>query len=376
MARQAPPQVTLTGSPFSPIGIGMALRAAFAAWRSVGVEAGVRDAWGYDPPEPAQVTSLVPFLTTGYGPVNVFHLNGDQIAPALERLGPLPPGHNIVAPTWELPRYPAEWARELERFDEVWAMTEYVRESLAAAVDRPVRHMPLPAEITLGAFRGRRFFAIPEDRYAFLFFFDFRSYAMRKNPQAVVACFRRLLAQRPWARTCLVIKLHGAEQAPAEARDFLASVQDLSERIVVIDATLPSGEVHNLIRCCDAFVSLHRSEGYGFGLAEAMYLGLPVIGTGYSGNLDFMTPETSIRIGYHLVPVPPGAYPHADGQYWAEPDRDEATARMIGLLDDPAAGRALGQRASRHMRTGFSYRACGLRYARRLAEITSLPLCA
>ena len=132
---------------------------------------------------------------------------------------------------------------------------------------------------------------------------------------------------------------------------------------------MPEVKVHNLIRCCDAFVSLHRSEGYGLGLAEAMYLGLPVIGTGYSGNMDFMTQENSILIGYRLVPVPPDAYPHAEDQHWAEPDLDEATAHMIGLVDDPAVGRALGARGSRSVRIGFSYRAVGLRYAQRLARI-------
>jgi glycosyltransferase involved in cell wall biosynthesis len=139
--------------------------------------------------------------------------------------------------------------------------------------------------------------------------------------------------------------------------------------VVILTETLSENEVYNLIRCCNCFVSLHRSEGYGLGLAEAMYLGLPVIGTGYSGNLDFMTPDNSILISYRLIPVPPDAYPHAEGQHWAEPDLEEATARMIRLVDDPAVGRALGARGSRSMRIGFSYRASGLRYARRLAKM-------
>jgi glycosyltransferase involved in cell wall biosynthesis len=135
---------------------------------------------------------------------------------------------------------------------------------------------------------------------------------------------------------------------------------------------MPEARVHNLIRCCDAFVSLHRSEGFGLGLAEAMYLGLPVIGTGYSGNMDFMTPENSMLVGHRLVPVPPKGYHHAEDQHWAEPDLDAATAHMIGLVDDPAAGRALGARGSRSIRIGFSYRAIGLRYAQRLAEIAGM----
>jgi len=81
---------------------------------------------------------------------------------------------------------------------------------------------------------------------------------------------------------------------PAEVQDFLADLRELHGRVVVLEATMSEVEVHNLIRSCDAFVSLHRPEGYGLGLAEAMYLGLPVIGTGYSGNMAFMTPETPL----------------------------------------------------------------------------------
>ena len=103
-----------------------------------------------------------------------------------------------------------------------------------------------------------------------------------------------------------------------------------------------------------------------------MYLGLPVIGTGYSGNMDFMTTANSIPIGYELVPVALGVYPHAEGQYWAEPDLDEATEKMTALVDHPAAGRDLGLRGSRSIRTTLSFRASGLRYMRRMIEIEEL----
>jgi glycosyltransferase involved in cell wall biosynthesis len=367
--QRTPLQVTLVGHPFSPIGTGRALRVAFAACRSVGIETTVRDVWGFQTPEPAQAKYIAPFISNDYGAVNVFHLNGNEVETALDRIGPLPVGYNIIVPFWELPRYPAEWARQLERFDEVWAASDYIRQSLAAAVHCPVIHMPIATEIALDAFCVRRHFGIPENSYTFLFIFDCRSYIMRKNPQAVVECFRRLLDARPWSRACLVMKLHGLEAAPAEVQDFLTDLHDLNKRVVVLTETMTEVEAHNLIRCCDAFISLHRSEGYGLGLAEAMYLGLPVIGTGYSGNMDFMTPDNSILIGYRLVPVPPGAYPHAEDQYWAEPDLEEATARMIGLVDDSVTGRAIGARGSRSIRTSFSYRATGLRYMQRLNQI-------
>ena len=127
----------------------------------------------------------------------------------------------------------------------------------------------------------------------------------------------------------------------------------------------------NLVRCCDCFVSLHRSEGFGRGMAEAMYLGKPVIGTGYSGNLDFMNEENACLVRYKLKDVEEGQYPYGEGQVWAEPDMDHAMYLMQKLLADRDYGRKLGSVASRHMRQFFSYRAIGLRYQGRIESIRS-----
>jgi glycosyltransferase involved in cell wall biosynthesis len=368
--RMAKLHLTQVGHPFNPIGTGRATRLVFSSARAAGIDMAVRDVYNFQTPETAQAREILPFVTTSFGPVNLFHLNGDEIEPALNHLGGMPDGYNIVAPFWELPHFPNEWAAQVNRFNEVWAPSAFVRDAVAAAVDIPVLHMKLATEVAVDGFINRRHFGIPEDSFAFFTFFDGRSYMARKNPQAVVACFRRLVAARPFARTVLVIKLHGGENAPEELRRFLAGIEDLAGRVVVLQATMPEDQVHNLIRDCDAFVSLHRSEGFGLGLAEAMFLGKPVIGTGWSGNMDFMTAENSYPVPYELVPVPAGAYPHASGQTWAEPDLGPATAAMLALVDDPAAARALGAKASRDMRIKHSYRAAGLRYAARLSEIT------
>lgn len=369
--------VTLVGHPFAPLGIGRALRTVFSSLRSVGVPVKVRDVWNFQTPEPAHVATLVPSVTQSYGATNIFHLNGDEVENALERLGPLPPGRNIIYPLWELPRYPSIWARQLERFDEVWVASTFIGRSISQEVDRPVLHIPLATEISLERFFGRRHFGIPEDAFAFLFSFDCRSYVARKNPQAVVTCFRRLMAARPWARICLVMKLHGRESAPAEVREFLDSMEDLQRHVVVLTETMQENEVYNLIRCSDAFVSLHRSEGYGLSLAEAMYLGRPVIATGYSGNMDFTASDSARLVDYTLIDVPPGAYPHGEGQQWADPDLDSATAHMIALVDNPAAARDLGRRASVNIRRGLSYRAVGLRCAGRLwGDVITVPVTA
>ncbi|MDM0077388.1 glycosyltransferase family 4 protein [Variovorax sp. J2P1-59] len=367
---KAQPKITLVGHPFSPHGTGRALRLSLAACESAGIEVRVRDVWKQNPPEPSH-QAITPLLTDTYGDINLFHVNGDEVIRTLDHLGPANGHFNVIFPFWELPRYPDIWARQLEKFDEVWAASNYIKDMLGRSVNRPIKHMPLATEIDLASFYDRKYFGIPENSYTFLFFFDCRSFIARKNPQAAVAAFRQLIAARPWVTTHLVIKMHGAEAARSEAQALFESVADLRERILILPERMQECEVHNLIRCCDSFVSLHRAEGYGLGLAEAMFLGLPSIGTGYSGNMDFMTSVNSVPVGFSLIDVPPEAYPHWEHQEWAEPNIAEAASRMIDLLDNPKKGRELGSNASRDMRVNFSYRATGQRYRARLEEIQS-----
>ena len=365
------PEAVVVGHPFGPLGISRVARLSFASFRAVGTNAKVLDVW--KTAKPAAVhADIARHQARELGRFNLFHLNGDEIDGALERLGGLPAGtRNVIYPMWELPRYPAEWALQLERFDEVWAGSRFIESAVRQAVAIPVVHMPLATQVSTIRLRSRRFFGVPESMFAFLFFFDLRSFEQRKNPQAVIDAFSRFLVARPWAQACLVIKLHGTANAPDAAAELAASVAAFGRRAMLIDQLMAEDEVHSLIYGCDAFVSLHRAEGYGLGLAEAMGLAKPVIGTAYSGNMDFMDATHSKLVGFQTVPVPPNAYPHWQDQTWADPDVDEAARAMIELYDDPAAGRDLGRRASEHMQAHFSCRAAGLRYVARVAELDS-----
>jgi glycosyltransferase involved in cell wall biosynthesis len=366
----------LVGHPFAPIGMGELLRTSFRAFQSMASGIRVHDLYRYDPVRDADLhQEFDPYLTEHLSPtLNVFHLNGNEIADAFRALRPsLPPtSYNIIWPMWELSRYPGEWASEIGRFHEVWVASRFTEESLRAAVSIPVSRMPLGVEPRISRFLSRRYFGIPEASFIFLFMFDFLSFVERKNPFAVLEAFRRLRRLRPVASVQLVIKLNNASRRPIDHRRFLNAVAEIDHDVIVIDRLMTGDETKNLIRCCDCFVSLHRTEGFGFPLAEAMYFRKPVIATGYSSNLEFMNKDTSCLIPYRLVPVPEGSYPHAEGQLWAEPDIDAAVETMVRLLDDPAYRRALGERASRHLRMHLSYRAAGLRCVDRVARILGM----
>jgi glycosyltransferase involved in cell wall biosynthesis len=366
--------IVLVGHPFSPTGRGEDLRSSSRSFHRVGRLSPIRDIYGLIERTDADLERefgghQVERLSAD---VNIFHVNGDEVEQSLQHIGnDLPAGaYNIIYPAWELSVYPSEWARQLERFDEIWAPSKFTKVSIADAVSRPVIHMPLACEVRVSTFLSRRFFGIPESSYVFLFFFDFTSYVERKNPFAVLEAFERLCMKLPDGDFRLVIKSSHSHYKEEDFQRFEAALNtnQFRERIDIIDRTLRDNEVKNLIRCSDCFISLHRSEGFGRGLTEAMYLGKPVIGTGYSGNMDFMNKENSCLVEFELVPVQIGDYPHAEGQVWAEPDLDHAVWFMNKLLQDHDYGRAIGEKAGRDVRVNFSYRASGLRFTRRIAE--------
>lgn len=370
MSASSHPDVCLIGHPFAPIGRGEDVRCSFRAMRAVALRPGILDLYGHQRPDACAEAEFGAHLRARPGAINIFHLNGDEVELALSTLGTLPQNAcNIVYPAWELSRYPQQWVRQLDRFDEIWAPSTFIRDALLPAVRKPVILMPLACEVMLSEFRSRRYFGIPEAAYAFLFFFDFRSYATRKNPQAAIRAFTRLCRRRPSANTCLVIKVHGAEAAPDAFAQLQSDLDELSGRVVLINRQMDDNDTKNLLRCCDCFVSLHRSEGFGRGLAEAMYLGKPVIATRYSGNVDFMGDDTAYLVDHALVPVQPGEYPFAEGQQWADADAGQAADYMAALVDDPTHGYAIGRAASRSVRTQIGWRASGMRYRQRIETV-------
>ncbi|MBI6918984.1 glycosyltransferase family 4 protein [Pseudomonas monteilii] len=366
--------VCLAGHPFAPIGMGEHVRATFRSLRAVYTPPVIHDIYKIVPATEADSAEFGQALTEQPAAINIFHINGNEVEHALEHINQTRPwtGYNIIYPLWELPRYPDGWAEQLDRFDEIWAASQFVMDGLQAACKKPVVHMPLATEVHLDNFFGRRYFGLPEADYVFLFFYDLRSYSARKNPQGVFEAFRQMLAKRPYANTHLVIKVNGVDMNPQAFTDLQAEVKALHGRVTLIERTMSSTEVKNLLRCSDCFVSLHRSEGYGFGIAEAMALGKPVIATAYSGNMDFMAAHCSLPVDYRLVAVKEGEYPHYEAQHWADPYCEQAVAYMVQLVDDPSMGRALGQKARLHMQSFFSYRYTGLRYRARLAEIRQM----
>jgi SAM-dependent methyltransferase len=228
--------------------------------------------------------------------------------------------------------------------DEVWAISEFSRRAIAAATKKPVFAFPLP----VAAPRPRRGFdrsglGLP-DGFLFLFCFDFLSVSQRKNPRGLIEAFSTAFA--PGEGPTLVLKaINGEFQlAELEAMKLLAAARP---DIIVIDRYLDDDENAALMDACDCYVSLHRSEGFGLTMAEAMALGKPVIATAYSGNLDFMDDDTAYLVPWTEGWVPEGCPPYRGGARWAEPDIAVAAQLMRSVVQNPEEAAAVGARAQR-----------------------------
>lgn len=278
---------------------------------------------------------------------NLFVINADQMGVAYDHFGrDAWDGHyNIANWAWELERFPECWDSAFELVDEFWVISHFVAGALRARTRKPVIVVPPPIAVDPRVTGNRGRFGLPVDRFVFLASFDFNSYMSRKNPLAAIAAFRLAF---PAARddVMLVIKTTNGHRH-GDALRTLHAATDGDPRIEIRDELLDRDAMWCLQASCDACVSLHRSEGFGLGLAESMALGKPVVATAYSGNVDFMHADNSLLVDYTLVPLQPGDYPGWRDQRWAEPSIEHAATHLRELADDPAAARLLGAKARR-----------------------------
>jgi glycosyltransferase involved in cell wall biosynthesis len=143
--------------------------------------------------------------------------------------------------------------------------------------------------------------------------------------------------------------------------------------VVVIDRCMSREETYALMETCDCYVSLHRSEGLGLTIAEAMLMGKPVIATGYSGNLDFMTRENSLLVDYQRVSIRQQLSHYPSGSQWADPSVEDAAHWMRWVYRNREEARGLGQRARAEVAGVLSTEAAGRRMAQRLDELRGKP---
>ncbi|MEB3354485.1 MAG: glycosyltransferase, partial [Cyanobacteriota bacterium] len=301
------------------------------------------------------------------------------LAPLLER-------YTLAAWPWETDQWPEAWLPLLEVADELWPASRFTaaaQQPAAVAAGLPVTLMPMAAELEQpGRFRNpearrqaRQRHGLPLEAVLFAAAFDHNSTALRKNPIGALEAFQRAFPVGAGGlsdQVALMIKTFPPKRPGGEWRWLQARAAE-DPRIHLVVACLEREELLALYGCCDAFVSLHRSEGFGRNLAEALQLGLEVVATDYSGNTDFCLGPQAWPVGWRRVPVPPGGYPNADGHHWAEPDGDHAAELLrqvaIQRLADGVLPHPRALETGEQVGEPFSFRSTGERYRRRLEEL-------
>ncbi len=306
-------------------------------------------------------------------PVNLVCVNPDGLEGAHDALGEdfFRDRHTIGLWWWEVDAFPDAYRRAFDLVDEVWVGSHHVADALAAVSPVPVVRMPVPVEPQPSSDAGRDELGLPPGGPLFLFAFDHGGGFERKNPLGAIDAFTRAFG--PDDGPLLVVKCIGAERHD-DAHRRLLEAASVHGHVQVLDQLLSPADMAALTEACDAYVSLHRSEGFGLTIAEAMLRGKPVVATAYSGPRDWLSEHNSFEVDWREVPIGPGNKPYPAEGTWAEPNLDDAAAQLRRVVDEPDEARRRAERGREDVRHAFSAQAAGTAMAARLARVAGLPL--
>lgn len=319
---------------------------------------------------------LGPFMPERYDlshayPVNIIEVAPDQLQVVLQAIDRRLTcnSYNILRTFWELPEAPDAWRSALSPIHEIWAPNTFVANAFRSIFSGSITVVPQPVDVGTGDYPTREQLGMESHRLYFLFSFDYNSSPYRKNPLGVLRAFQAAFPQRN-ERVGLIIKTNGvADHYPAISTELRNSAKS-DGRIAVIEKSLSRQDFLGLIRACDVYLSLHRSEGFGLGMVESMSFGRIVIGTNFSGNTDYLTDKTGFPIPFHLRAVAPHEYPWSDGQVWAEPDLDAAVSAMQLVFQSPELARKRASAGQKFVHQTYAPHLVGQLIKSRISQLT------
>tara|TARA_B000000460_G_C21538428_1_gene404548 strand:- start:7671 stop:8759 length:1089 start_codon:yes stop_codon:yes gene_type:complete len=325
-------KVTVFGHPFSPIGMGEQLASFSDALSACYFEHNIFDIYSsVSSLQNRDRSWLQSKLTNNVNDcdVRIFHINGDEVEDVLKELKnynfEMDAAYNIIMPAWELENYPTVWQEGINLFDEVWAISTFVKNAFEKFFTKPVRLIGQACERKNGAIFSRKYFGLRDSAHIILGFFDESSYFTRKNPYALLELLEQLEQQIPEEDFQIVIKTKNVDSISS----FKAKAHT---KLKTISGNLSYDEITSLISCSDTFVSLHRAEGLGRGGAEALLLGKNAVVTNYSGVTEYTDHPLVHPVNYELVDCKEGDYPFCAGQVWAEPSVEHAAELITNII--------------------------------------------
>ena len=300
---------------------------------------------------------------------NLILQNPDMLAPFFRSYGTdlLKGCYNIGYWLWELASMRSDWHHLYRYVDEIWVASEFCRQAVQSMTKLPVKTIPLVVEgLEKKIAYGREHFGLPNDVFVFGYIFDVSSYFERKNPLCLVEAFQREFGKS--RDVLLYLKYFNSQHDQNNVKALEEAIAG-APNIRTFSGIMDDSEIVSLQNSLDCLVSPHRSEGFGYNLAEAMYLGKPVIATRYSSNLDFMRDENSYLIDCNLIPIPLTMGPYMRGHVWADPSVEHLSYLMRAVFEDRAGREEKGRRAAEEIRRNYSAAAAGKKISDRLEEI-------
>ena len=278
--------------------------------------------------------------------------------------------YNVGAWPWELASWPKEFNGVHEFVNEIWAHSTFVEKAFKSIGDTPVIKMPMAVEIPKPNFISRSSFGLNNSDFLFYILFDGSSWLSRKNPLASIYAYLRAFPETT-AGVGLVIKVMNVYENNTIWMEVLRLVST-NPNIKIINQIMTRQDTIDLMNCCDAYISLHRSEGFGRVIAESMLLGKPTIVSNYSGNVDFCTESTAYIVGGEMTSLSDGDYVFYEDQSWFDPDINTASELMCELYEDNVKREDIIENALSNIKENYSIEAVSMAYKERLLEIKKI----
>lgn len=349
-------------------GIGEAARSTYRSLCAVGLSPVAVDVSAHFAPVDLDTEiPLSPMPVHAKHGIVILQLNAPEVIAGLLHIG-LSRNHDwyIVGYwAWELPTFPRGWDIAFQYISELWAISSYTKSALEKHRAAPSIHaIPHSIVVPDTVQPDRAAFGLSEDETIFLTMADSMSSLERKNPFGAIAAFRA--AFKEGEPTRLIVKTRNLVTNPDAHKALFDSIGG-DKRVTVVDQSLSDDARWKLLASCDAMVSLHRAEGFGLPIAEAMAIGKPVITTGWSGNCDFVSDDTAFVIQAELVKLRDQFRRYRDPRaHWAEPSLKQATHAIRMVFADPAGAALMGERARVAIAKQLSPLAVGRRMVARL----------